>query len=91
MRIESNRLCLVTGLPASRAISTKNPAYNGGVLTGALQTRRANGKIIPWEVLWISLEKHGERTMWKILILVLVGELLALASFVYYAKAVLGL
>ena len=50
MRIESNRLCLVTGLPASRVISTKNPAYNGGVFSGALQTRCIDGKIIPWEV-----------------------------------------
>ena len=35
--------CLVTGLPASRATSMKNPAYNGEAL-------RQKVWVIPWEV-----------------------------------------
>jgi len=28
----------------------KNPAYNGGVLSGVLGTSMFDGRIIPWEV-----------------------------------------
>ena len=40
--------CLVTGLPASRAISMKNPAYNGEV--------QDLFWIIPWEVTLREIE-----------------------------------